>query len=492
MLKSIEKMFQELNQNKIIFCHWKSNEHLEPALDGDTDLDILFDPCQRNIIETVLNRCGIKRFTPAYLSHYNGIEDFVGYDIEKTKIWHLHLHYRLTLGENKLKSYTINTWAAYVLSNRKLYKKNIYTSSPEDELILLVVRMALKVRLVDILKKVSEDDMREFDWLKKRVNKERLMERIGVFFTYDCINEFNQLIENDLSYRYQLLLFNNMMRRMLYPFSGLYRFEATCKGYIRTMFSLLYGCIRKYFPEYTTSYRRFSPAGGSVIAFVGSDGAGKSTMINLVYKELSKKIDVKLFYLGSGDGACSIIRLPMRFVARYFAGKGLRESVEAEYNSSKENVSFKAKVYSIAKCIWSITLAYEKKRKLRKIVRARNSGMVVLLDRYPQLFEGGCSDGLMLNKYRNSNSFLLRQMANYEYNSYKLFEMNPPDLFIKLIVDSDIAVRRKPEMTQKEIDDKRRIVLKMYGNVKAYVIDTGKENEDNTFSLIMKYIWSNI
>lgn len=490
MLKSIEKMFQELNNNKVIFCHWKSNEHFEPALDGDTDLDILFDPCQRNIVEEILNRCGIKRFTPAYLSHYNGIEDFVGYDSEKLKIWHLHLHYRLTIGENKLKSYTINTWASYVLSNRKLYKKNIYISSPEDELILLLVRMALKVRMVDILKKISEDDIRELNWLKKWVNKERLTERIELFFTRDCIYEINKLINNNLSYRYQLLSFNNMMRRMLYPFSGLYRFEAACKGYTRTTLSLVYGCVRKYFPEYTKSYRRFSPAGGTVIAFVGSDGAGKSTMINLVYKELSKKIDVKLFYLGSGDGSCSFIRLPMRCVARHFAGKGLRESVEEEYGNSKGGLSLKAKMYSIAKCIWAITLAYEKKRKFRKIVRARNSGMIVLLDRYPQLLEAGCSDGVMLNRYRASNNFLLQQMAAYEYNSYKLFEMNTPDLFIKLVVDCDIAVKRKPEMTPKEIETKKKIVLNMYNNVKSYVIDTGKENKEKTFSLIMKYIWS--
>ena len=62
MLKSIERMLVAFEENNIKYCHWKSNEHLADALTGDTDLDMLFSPSQRSLLDKVLNECGLKRF----------------------------------------------------------------------------------------------------------------------------------------------------------------------------------------------------------------------------------------------------------------------------------------------------------------------------------------------------------------------------------------------------------------------------------------------
>ena len=37
-----KKLICELN-NSVNYCHWKSNEHIIPAINGETDLDILTD-----------------------------------------------------------------------------------------------------------------------------------------------------------------------------------------------------------------------------------------------------------------------------------------------------------------------------------------------------------------------------------------------------------------------------------------------------------------
>ena len=79
MLKSIKQMLDAFEENKIIYCHWKSNEHLAPALVGDTDLDMLFLPEQRSEIDRVLNECGLKRFRATPLMQYKGIEDYIGF-----------------------------------------------------------------------------------------------------------------------------------------------------------------------------------------------------------------------------------------------------------------------------------------------------------------------------------------------------------------------------------------------------------------------------
>ena len=80
MLKSIQNMLDAFEQNEIKYCHWKSNEHLGEALTGDTDLDMLFSPSQRSLLDKVLNECGLKRFRAMPLMQYNAIEDYIGFD----------------------------------------------------------------------------------------------------------------------------------------------------------------------------------------------------------------------------------------------------------------------------------------------------------------------------------------------------------------------------------------------------------------------------
>lgn len=58
MLESIKKMLNNFEKYDIQYCHWKSNEHIDEALEGDTDLDILFSSNQRILLEKVLAESG--------------------------------------------------------------------------------------------------------------------------------------------------------------------------------------------------------------------------------------------------------------------------------------------------------------------------------------------------------------------------------------------------------------------------------------------------
>lgn len=494
MLRSIENMFFSLNKNDVEYCHWKSNEHLLAALNGDTDLDILFNYEQRNVIDIVLNECGLKRFRSMPLSQYNAIEDYIGFDEETGKIWHLHLHYRLTIGEVNLKSYTVNIWNKLLLENRQEVYNSVYISACEDEIILLFVRMALKLRVTDWFRKISDDDRREYKWLKDRVNESQLDNRIRLFLGDDFVVCLKRIIDMGINYRVELRSLQIALYKKLKYFTGLSRCASFIKGNIRSIYSIYGGVCRRLFPEKTFPYRRISPSGGCVIAFVGSDGAGKSTSIRHIQEELTKKLDVKIIYLGSGDGSCSMIRRPMRFFAKRISGKGLGSAVKKEQIDSvnkKAKLSLKSRVYIFAKFVWAMTLAWEKANKFESMVKSRNEGMIILLDRYPQLLKPDSCDGLLLYNYLNSSNYLLRTVALYEKNIYKSFEKNPPDIFIKLIVDPEIAIQRKNDMTIKEIEEKRDIVLQMYPKEKSYIIDTNRD-KDETLSAIMKYIWRHI
>ena len=487
MLKSIERMLVAFEENNIKYCHWKSNEHLADALTGDTDLDMLFSPSQRSLLDKVLNECGLKRFRAMPLMQYNAIEDYIGFDKETAKIWHLHLHYRMTLGEPHLKGYTITPYTDYILDSRVMTKEGIYTSAPAVEYILLLIRMALKLRTRDWFRKVAKDDLIEQKWLIEHSEREGF-ERHAREMLHDerAIFAIRSLYGDVVTSKNQLRPLRKQLLRVMKPFTCNSLLKSRWLRTKREIFWLIGGIGRRLNLNPTKPFRRVSPCGGCVVAFLGCDGAGKSTTLDYLYHEYKKKLDVKTIYLGSGDGSSSLLRKPMKMVARRVGGKGLGHQVEKEYQEKKK-VSLKSRLYSLAKILWAVTLAKEKKGKLCEMTKARNQGMLVLTDRYPQIVMPGYSDGPLLTKYLKNGKGLFYRIAKWEYSIYESSTINAPDLTVKLMVPTEIAIQRKPEMTAEEIDNKKTAVMAI--NVsRSVVVDTSHSKEE-TLGDIMEYIW---
>ncbi|MBR1377847.1 MAG: hypothetical protein IJ557_01820 [Bacteroidaceae bacterium] len=487
MLKSIEKVINTLNEKGIIYCHWKSNEHLKEALEGDTDLDVLFLPEQRLQVEMALDACGMKRFRSTPLMQYNAIEDFIGFDKETAKIWHLHTHYRMTLGEKHLKGYTVNPWGRLILDNRRKDELGIYCSAVEDELIMLLIRMAMKLRLRDQGRKISKDDRREMVWLLEHSDQALISVRAKQFVGEHAVDEIVHLVNGKkLMKKNQLKKLRKELIIELKLYTEYSVIGSRWMRHKREWFWLVGGVRRRLGLNSSVPNRRISPNGGNVITFLGCDGAGKSTTLAYVKKELNKKLDVVSIYFGSGDGSSSLIRKPMKLVAKKVGGKGLGHSVENEY-SEKKRISLKSRLYSIAKILWAVTLAKEKESKIKYQTKARNNGLIVLTDRYPQTLFAGCSDGPLLSRYKEVG--IMNIIATWEKKIYASAAMNPPDLTIKLIVPTDVAIARKPEMTKEEIELKKEIIMNLSLSNNTLIVDTSRPFEE-TRSEILEAIWN--
>ena len=104
MLAKISELFELFETQKIDYCHWKSTNHLNATLNGNTDIDILVDNDKSNLLETQLLTIGFERFETVNLRSYPGIHDYICLDI--SGIWvHLHLHYNLNLGDRWVKAF---------------------------------------------------------------------------------------------------------------------------------------------------------------------------------------------------------------------------------------------------------------------------------------------------------------------------------------------------------------------------------------------------
>lgn len=486
MLSSIKKLIEELENNSIRYCHWKSNEHIDESYEGDTDLDILFDYTQRSELEKVFSICGLKRFRATPLMQYNGIEDYIGFDKEKAKIWHVHTHYKMTLGEKHLKGYTIIPWSEIILNNRIKLGTGLYTSVPEDELVLLICRIALKIRYRDLTKKIGKDDIKEINWLLKRIDKEKLLKSAQVLTDEKIANIIICLIEKGLKNKRQLINLQKKLRNKFKIYTSYNKITSYLTRTKREIYWLFGGFKRRIGMNNFDANRRISPSGGSVVALLGCDGAGKSTTLKYLRKEFAKKIDVVTIYFGSGDGSSSLLRKPMKIVAKKVGGKGVGKNVENEYKKNKK-VSLKARLYSFAKIIWAVSLAKEKKKKLKQMTKARNNGLLVLTDRYPQSSHPGCGDGPLLNKYIDGKG-LFSKIAKWENNIYKIFSENTPDLTIKLMVPTEVAISRKPEMTVEEIETKKKIIEELNISKNSKTINTDCEFSKSVGE-VMEEIW---
>lgn len=292
MLNSIKTLINALDDNNILYCHWKSNEHLDKALEGDTDLDVLFDPKQRNQIEIVLCQCGLKRFRATPQTQYNAIEDFIGLDDETAKIWHLHTHYKMTLGMERIKEYTVTPWTSMILNNRIKHESGIYCSSIEYELVLLVVRMTLKLRFRDYHKHISKHDKRELCWLIERVDMDQLAIVANVMVGEEFAQFLKKMISDGLQTNKQLKIIHPYLKKRLSSFTGYSNTETRLIRTKREIFSFIGRVKRKFDLSIETPYRRISPSGGLLVSFVGFKTTDKNDLLSDVKREFKKKIDV--------------------------------------------------------------------------------------------------------------------------------------------------------------------------------------------------------
>ena len=377
----------------------------------------------------------------------------------------------------------------FILQNRVIDTSGVYICKPEIEMVLLLVRNALKLRGRDCGRSVGEDNVKEYNWLIERCNLDIVSQFAEQMIGRDAAHAIVAILNAaKLQKKSQLKPLRHVLLRYLAPFTGFSRIGSCLMRWKRESFWLLGGLRRRCGINNLKASRRVSPGGGLAVSFLGCDGAGKSTTLSYIKKEFGKKIDVATIYFGSGEGSSSFLRKPLKLVAKKMSGKGLRQDVEKLQAEKKKTL--KSQSYSFGKLLWAITLAAEKKEKLHRMTKARNNGLLVLTDRYPQTIICGMGDGPLLSRYLAGKGVFGR-IARWEFEIYKLASANPPDLVIKLTVPTEVAIQRKPEMTVEEIERKKEIVRQIDVAPISLEVDTSVPFEDSC-RMIMKAIWSRL
>lgn len=485
-LQIVRSLLNRFNES-IRYCHWKSNQHFSDALAGIDDLDILIDRKQYGDVVKILSDLNFKRFYIPASRMYVGIEDYLGFDPETGKIIHLHLHSQLMLGEKHLKGIHFPIEDCLLVKRRWDEKNQVYMSSYFDELLLLILRTGIKIRKRNIMtrKVLGGSSTKEYLWLREKcADFELQLEQV------EWLSDHIKHIVKDI-YMTEFSWLKCMRLKMcIYSDLAVYSrgsgLSNTIERNKREWQRVVMELKKKSGKTNYSFLRRRLATGGMTIAFLGSDGAGKSSSIKEIYTWLNKMMDVRYFYLGSGDGPVSVLRAPIKIALKVAQALGIVK----KSNNFKEDITpnkTRNNRLSFARKVWIYTLSRERITRLKQANRCRMRGFIVLTDRYPQSeFEGAC-DGMRLAGQKGL-------AARKEEESFRIASLCPPDLVVKLIVSPKVACDRKPG----EIDPETSAMLTerikeiKFSEKTAIVQIDSDQPQEKVWLDIKNAIWNNL
>jgi thymidylate kinase len=497
-LEATLQLFRRFDEAGVSYCHFKSNANLLRGLAGETDLDILADRRQARAIELTLLESDLRRFRSTFAAGYPAVEDYIGFDPGKGRLIHVHLHYRLVLGEKHLKNYQLDLAETLLRSRVADLATGIYKSDPHHELYLLLIRAALKIRWRDFAMELCGKPFvrghlqQEFAWLLSQTE----VSEVDSITSHELGPHAAACVSDILSGGPSIWRLRALRSRAAENLSWHCRIgpiSAPIARLARELYGIA-GALNRCLMHRPMPFRRTSHTGGFSVAFLGTHGAGKSTVANEIRQWLAWKLDVHFVYFGSGAGPSSLLRWPMKALLRF--RRGARTAYPADgpqdrgRRASVRERPREAAWLGWARAAWALALALEKRSKLKSCLRARSRGMIVVCDRYPQVQTLGYNDGPLLGAWLESRSRLRRHLARTEYRVYERAARLAPDLVIRLDVPPEVAARRRPAESLEELQRRREVVREVrYGeNCRFCEIDASKPL-DEVLLAVKRAIW---
>lgn len=500
ILVASKQLIEQLEFNGVKYCHWKSNEHLFEGLIGKTDLDILVDREDKWKFERVLNEL---KYIRVYGRNNNtsGVDNWLGYHEDDICYIHLHVHYDLVTGKKWVKEYHL-PWRNVVLSNTLISEFGMPIIEPNLEMVLFVVRIALKSKFKTLIKcflanhsVASSSTEKEIRYLERFLVKDKIRHYTKELrISKETTDNIFRIIENHSYSALSIFRLKRKLVKELKEYTSINSLAASSKYFSNKLYDMTFALSERFVSGKLSSgfRRKESSGGGSLIAIIGADGSGKSTNIKSICEWLKWKFEVKLVYAGSGDGSNNLIQ---KTINRVFSGSH-STSYEATSKGNTKRDS-KGKQSGLKKIVKACILSYSatsKYRSIRRAYRLRNKGYIVLVDRYPQNQIVGINDspriGVLLKN--ESNNGIVNHFRRIEENAFNKMALISPDVVIKLCVSPEVAQSRKPDHNLEYIKSKSEIVNKLwFPEAKTYDINADVDLAE-VQKTMKRIIWENI
>lgn len=436
-------VLNEFHRQRISYCCWKSSRRVHRGLTGEADLDLLVAKEDQHRGQAILLGQGLKLFPAVACRSHPSILSYLGYDEPSGRIVHLHLHFRLVAGNSLLKNYRL-PWEEAVLARAVIHPTlPIRILDPTDEALLLIVRSCLESRWSDpiafrdwrTVKDKFALDRRE---LAARVGRSTFASRAAELLDHDLADMLADAIYGEPTQQDQ-----RRIRRRLQSHFAAYRTYNALEAGLRSLGRAALwaaGSLNKRFYWAPRPWSRRAPGGGCVVAVLGVDGSGKSTVVATIREWLGQEVDLVPIYFGTGGGRPSLVLWPFKLMVpliTFFIRTKPKGASHGKISDRGPGL-----LYSVLLMVWATMVAIEKRIKLSAAHRGANRGLVVLTDRYPQYEILGFNEGPLMSRLTRVPRWLRR----FEAAAYCLAHRLPPDLVIKLVVTPETSAKREPDM----------------------------------------------
>ncbi len=459
-LPVLADLFVGLEGLGIRYCHWKSNLRLDLSLQGETDLDILVAEKQQGPFRRFLESHRILHVHAPVGKRYPGLEDYIGFDRQSGRLFHLHVHFRLVLGEQFVKNYHLPLEEVFLGS--AIQKHLVRIPSPEWELIILAIRALLKYRDRDALKDIFNI---RFPGIPEHIRKELVelsaqaasgslqgaFAKSPVRLPEEAITEFVRTVKTlPRGEGAQFLRLRGQVRR------GLKRYQRSSRPSAFLVYWWETWKRRNRF-RWSPAPKMTLPGSGRMVAVTGADGSGKTSHTVDLENWLGEKFQVARLYMGSKQPSTASRALYMAF--RAFR-KATRD-VCRRFGEQAPPARLLRTLRQAMRFSHEISIGLDRQRRYRMAEKLVRRGHLVVFDRFPL---DGLLDGPQVDAYAQEavegSGRLALFFSRWEQRIYA--RMQPPTDMIWLDVSPQIAAERKPDHERETIQRKIRLLNSIY------------------------------
>lgn len=413
------RYFASLESHGIRAVQFKSSLGLPQAFAGEADFDLVVDPTQLDAAIALARMFGFCMRTNTDPLLDPRIIDLVCWDPESRRMHHLSFHRELIFGERPVKRHVV-PWERVASVGTIPHGPGLHVLPPAAELALLLVRVTLRAfrpprawsLKASAFHGIEHGVVAEFRALNGQVPDDalaRATEALGLGSGARTIR-IRRAVEPHAPDRSVLRQERQPLLRSLRP--------------LRVHWAIItrLRALRHRRTEVTRSVTR-----GLVVAVVGADGAGKSSVTSRLAQQLQYKLTAEVLYLGRPRDT------------RLQAGVDRLVTVLIRITPMKAEAAINA--------LRTLAVALGRRLLIRQAFRRRESGRVVITDRYP--LEEFHTMRVPMDGPRLPEGGLLCRIERTLYRGMR----QDPDLLVVLVADDELVLSRK---SHAEDDDQVR------------------------------------
>lgn len=237
--------------------------------------------------------------------------------------------------------------------------------------------------------------------------------------------------------------------------------------------------------------------GGAIIAVVGGDGAGKSTVVEALHAWLSAQFEVVRVHMGKPPRSVPTwmiqgTRALMGMLAEAVRGKGSRADALPSEETVPTASGSRRKRARLSRMLFETSVARDRHTAFSRAKRVAMNGGLVLCDRFPLRGVGLPMDAPQVEAAISTghSNWFTRLLARLESSWYRA--ILPPDVLVVLRLDPDIAVRRKTDEGSDYVRMRSEAVWKAdFSQTPAVVVDASLPKEE-LLSQLRQLVWSRV